>query len=99
MPSRDCPYGRPAGYIMGSKISILYLDDDVVHLDIFREMFTDDYDVRVATTVEAARSMLLERAADIVISDQRMSKVKGTEFLREVAATYPASYRILLTGH
>ena len=84
---------------MGSKISILYLDDEVVHLDIFHEMFSDDYDVRTAHSVEDARRMLAERAAEIVISDQRMPKVKGTEFLREVAASYPSSFRILLTGN
>lgn len=83
---------------MGSKISLLYLDDEVVQLDLFEQMFRDDYDVRIAETVETARRMLAERAADVVISDQRMPDVKGTEFLREVAASYPSSYRILLTG-
>jgi DNA-binding NtrC family response regulator len=84
---------------MGSKISLLYLDDHVDQLELFEVMFRDDYDVRIAATAEAARRMLAERAAEIVISDQRMPDVKGTEFLREVAASYPSSYRILLTGN
>jgi DNA-binding NtrC family response regulator len=83
---------------MGSKISLLYLDDEVDQLDMFEVMFRDEYDVRIAATAEAARLMLAERAAAIVICDQRMPKIKGTEFLREVAASYPSSYRILLTG-
>jgi DNA-binding NtrC family response regulator len=83
---------------MGLKISLLYLDDHVDQLDMFETMFRDDYDVRIAETAEDARRMLAEREADVVISDQRMPRVKGTEFLREVAASYPSSYRILLTG-
>ncbi|HEX8138983.1 MAG TPA: response regulator [Pyrinomonadaceae bacterium] len=84
---------------MGPKISLFYLDDEVAQLDLFEQMFADDYDVRTAETARDARHMLAERAADIVISDQRMPDVNGSEFLREVAARYPSSYRILLTGN
>jgi DNA-binding NtrC family response regulator len=83
---------------MTSKTSILYLDDEVDQLDLFQVMFDDEYDVRIAETPEAAREMLAHRAAEIVISDQIMQKIKGTEFLREVAASSPSTYRILLTG-
>lgn len=84
---------------MGPRISLLYLDDEVAQLDLFEQMFGDDYDVRTAETAPDARHMLAERAADIVISDQRMPDMKGSEFLREVAARHPSSYRILLTGN
>lgn len=42
--------------------------------------------------------MLAEQPADIIISDQSMPEIKGTEFLGEVATAYPSSYRVLLTG-
>ena len=61
-------------------------------------MFGGEYDVRTATTLSEARRMLTERPADIVISDQSMPEIKGTEFLSEVATTHPSSYRVLLTG-
>jgi DNA-binding NtrC family response regulator len=80
------------------KRTILYIDDEVECLNIFEEMFGDEYDVRTAATLEDARRMLAERPADIVISDQSMPEIKGTDFLAEVAATYPSSYRVLLTG-
>jgi DNA-binding NtrC family response regulator len=80
------------------KLAILYLDDDDGCLSLFEHMFGDTYDVRVAATPGEARRMLAERAADIIISDQSMPEIEGTEFLREVAATYPASYRVMLTG-
>lgn len=80
------------------KSSILYLDDEAQCLDIFREVFGGDYDVRTASTPEEARRLLAERPADIVISDQSMPEITGTEFLAEVARGYPQSYRVMLTG-
>jgi DNA-binding NtrC family response regulator len=61
-------------------------------------MFGGEYEVRTATTLSEARRLLAEHPADIVISDQSMPEIKGTDFLVEVAATQPSSYRVLLTG-
>lgn len=80
------------------KRSILYLDDEVACIDVFQEMFGDDFDVRTAATLSDARRAMHDRAADIVISDRRMPEIDGTEFLREVSELYPASYRVMLTG-
>ena len=80
------------------KRTIFYIDDEVGCLSLFREMFGRESDVRTATTLTEARRMLAERPADIVISDQTMPEIKGTDFLSEVATAYPASYRVLLTG-
>ena len=80
------------------KRTILYIDDEVECLNIFEEMFGDEYDVRTAAAVADARRMLSERPADIVIRDPPMPGITGTEFLAEVAAAYPSSYRVLLTG-
>jgi DNA-binding NtrC family response regulator len=81
------------------KPTILYIDDEAGCLSLFREMFGRDYEVRTAETPAEARRLLAERPADIVISDQHMPEIKGTDFLREVAATQPSSYRVLLTGN
>ena len=81
------------------KKSIVYLDDDLGCLNIFRQTLEDAYEVRTATTPEEAHQMLAKRAADIVVSDQNMPAIKGEDFLREVAQKYPASCRVMLTGH
>jgi DNA-binding NtrC family response regulator len=80
------------------KRSIFYFDDEEQSLDLFREMFSTEYDVRTASTLSEARRMLSERPADIIISDQNMPEISGTEFLVEVAKEYPRSYRVMLTG-
>jgi DNA-binding NtrC family response regulator len=78
--------------------TIFYIDDEVGCLNLFREVFGGEYNVRTAATLAEARLLLSEEPADVVISDQLMPDIDGTEFLREVAENYPASRRVLLTG-
>jgi DNA-binding NtrC family response regulator len=80
------------------KPSIFYLDDEMVLTDIFREMFSDEYEVWTAATLSEARQILAQHAPDIIISDWSMPESSGIEFLREAAELYPDSFRIMLTG-
>ncbi len=81
------------------KRKILYLDDDPACLKVFRETFSDEYEIVTATSVFQARDMLREARADVVISDQSMPEIAGERFLREVSALYPESRRMMLTGN
>lgn len=78
--------------------TVFYFDDEERLLDVFREMFGEQYDVHTAATLVEARRVLAECSADIIISDQSMPEIEGTEFLREAATMCPESFRILLTG-
>lgn len=81
------------------RATILYLDDSDSLLRLFEQTFGVEYDVRTAAKPADAFSMLGEREPDVVISDQRMPEMQGTEFLRRVAELHPSCYRVLLTGH
>jgi len=81
------------------KRSVFYFDDDATLLDIFQEMFQDEYDIRTSTQLAVARRMLTECAADIIITDQSMPEISGSEFLREACEQCPHSFRIMLTGY
>jgi DNA-binding NtrC family response regulator len=80
------------------KQTILYVDDDAACLNLLRDTLGGDYEVSTASTHAEARRLLSLSQADIVISDQIMPDIRGTEFLREVAEQYPQSFRVLLTG-
>ncbi|PYS51798.1 MAG: hypothetical protein DMF68_03085 [Acidobacteria bacterium] len=80
------------------KTSILYLDDEQACLDVFRQLFEDEYDVRTVSTLKDAREALDKERFDIVISDQQMPEIDGLTFLREVASAHPESFRMMLTG-
>ena len=79
-------------------LSIFYLDDNQDALDVFRATFGKAYDVRITSSLDEALHMLSSGPADIIISDQRMPEMIGTEFLRRAHELCPKSLRILLTG-
>ena len=78
---------------------VLYFDDERALLDIFQQMFSNEYDVRTASTLPEARALLSSCAPAIVISDWNMPDVSGLDFLREASEVCPASFRIILTGY
>src|SRR5918911_1830114 len=80
------------------KPSVFYFDDEAVLLEIFREMFIDDYDVQTTTSLSEARRIISECAPDIIISDWSMPEISGLDFLREARDMCPQSFRIMLTG-
>ena len=80
------------------RYSIFYIDDEEQSLDLFREMFGAEHDVHTASTPTEARRILSERPADVIILDQNMPEISGTELLAEVAKEYPRSYRVIPTG-
>jgi DNA-binding NtrC family response regulator len=80
------------------KYSIFYLDDNEDILKLFQTVCGQEYDVRTASSLDEGLSLLKTCAADIIISDQRMPEMKGTEFLRLARELCPNSLRILLTG-
>jgi len=80
-------------------LTILYLDDEIELLTIFELMFRDDYDIRISDNPTEALLVLSDCPADIIISDQMMPQMNGTEFLRLAARLCPEAFRIMLTGN
>ena len=82
-----------------SKPTVLFLDDEERIVKSLRLIFLDKYEVLTATDPEAALDLVSAQQVDVVVSDQRMPKVTGVEFLAKVKAISPKSVRILLTGY
>lgn len=80
-------------------LTILYVDDETDLLTIFELMFSNDYHIRTFDNPMDALRVLPDYPANIIISDQMMPQMDGTEFLRTVARLYPEVFRIMLTGN
>ncbi len=82
------------------KPKILVVDDEPDNLDLLYRTFHREYRVLKAESGPAALA-ILDREGDIavIISDQRMPMMSGTEFLSQTAAKYPDIIRIILTGY
>ncbi|BAY25739.1 adenylate/guanylate cyclase [Calothrix sp. NIES-2100] len=83
-----------------SKPKILVVDDEPDNLDLLYRTFYRDYKVLRATSGPAALDLLAkEGEVSVIISDQRMPIMSGTEFLSLTATQYPDIIRIILTGY
>jgi PAS domain S-box-containing protein len=80
------------------KVRILYVDDDIENLDSFKAVFRRIYDVSLADSAQQALDILRKRDIQVLITDQRMPGMTGTELLEQVAAQYPDILRYMLTG-
>jgi signal transduction histidine kinase len=81
------------------KISVLYLDDEEHNLISFRAAFRRDFEVFVTTKPAEAAEMLASNDIQIIIADQKMPEISGTEFLELIKTEHPDPIRLLLTGY
>ncbi|MEL6900249.1 MAG: response regulator [Cyanobacteria bacterium J06606_4] len=83
-----------------SKHKILVVDDEPDNLDLLYRTFYRDFKVIKANSGREALDMLADQGdIAVIISDQRMPGMSGTELLRLTADRYPNSIRIMLTGY
>jgi len=78
---------------------LLVVDDEREVVRSLRRLFRKKYTVLMAESAEAARSLMIETPAQVIISDQRMPVMTGTELLHHLKADHPDTIRILLTGY
>ncbi len=82
------------------KPQILYVDDESINLRLFKISFKDNCDITTSQSGEDGLKLLEENHHfDIIISDQRMPGMNGTQFMIEAKKILPQSKYILLTGY
>lgn len=82
------------------KQKLLVVDDEPDNLDLLYRTFYREFKVLRAENGPTALD-ILEKEGDVavIISDQRMPMMSGTEFLSLTATKYPDIIRIILTGY
>jgi diguanylate cyclase (GGDEF)-like protein len=82
-----------------SRHSVLVVDDEPLILSSLQRLLRRDFDVLGAHSGQQGLEMLATRDVHIIISDQRMPEMTGTEFLARVRGEYPDAIPMLLTGY
>lgn len=81
------------------KPKMLVVDDEPDNLDLLYRTFRRDFNVlRAESGVVALEMLAQEGEVAVIISDQRMPEMKGTEFLSKTVPQFPDTMRIILTG-
>ena len=83
-----------------SKLKLLVVDDEADNLDLLYRTFRRDFQVYRADSAFSALELLEQNGEmAVIISDQRMPEMNGTEFLGKTVERFPDTIRILLTGY
>jgi CheY-like chemotaxis protein len=81
------------------KPKMLVVDDEPDNLDLLYRTFRRDFQVLKAESgMQALEILEAEGEVAVIISDQRMPEMKGTEFLSRTVPEFPDTVRIILTG-
>lgn len=82
------------------KLKLMVVDDEPDNLDLLYRTFRRDFTVfRATSALEALEILEKDGEMGIIISDQRMPIMNGTEFLSRTVDRFPDTIRILLTGY
>ena len=81
------------------KPRLLVVDDEPDNLDLLYRTFRREYQVLRAESGRKALEVLEDDGeVAVIISDQRMPDMSGTEFLSKTVPDFPDTVRIILTG-
>jgi diguanylate cyclase (GGDEF)-like protein/PAS domain S-box-containing protein len=111
--SRPLPAAGLAQLIIGGKAlppdpnmaaeppqTLLIVDDDVNVLSSLHRLFRrDGYRILTAASPSEGFDLLALHPVQVIVCDQRMPGMSGTEFLSKVKDMYPDTIRIILSGY
>lgn len=78
--------------------NVLYVDDLQTNLILFQATFEKDYHIILAESAAKALEIMKEQEIQVLVTDQRMPDMTGTELLEIVSREYPEVRRFLLTA-
>ena len=85
---------------MAEKISVLYVDDETINLKIFELSFKNRFKIFTALSgFEGLDILRNELSILVVVSDMRMPKMDGLEFIEAAKKEFPNLVFFILTGY
>ncbi|MFQ5457733.1 MAG: response regulator, partial [Myxococcota bacterium] len=82
-----------------SQHTILIVDDEVSILKLLEYTFKPDFHVVTAASGAEGLEILHKQEVALIIADQRMPEMTGSEFLEKSIAIRPDAIRMVLTGY
>jgi len=78
---------------------LLVDDEENILLSLRRLLRRDGYSIHLAHSGEEGLAILAQQPIGVVVTDQRMPAMTGSEFLGKVKESYPDTFRIVLSGY
>lgn len=79
---------------------ILLVDDEINVLKALKRLFSEsNYTVLTALSAKDGLQLLAQHPVQIIITDQRMPNMTGSEFLKKAKELFPDTVRMILSGY
>ena len=82
---------------------VMLVDDEVENINVLRQLLESHFQIITglngAEALKMIDNMVDPKQIQLIISDQRMPKVTGVEFLEQIVDRMPDTIRIILTGY
>lgn len=81
------------------RVLLLVDDEENIRKALVRALRREGYTILLAADGPSALELLKQQAVGVILSDQRMPGMSGSEFLSKAKALYPDTVRICLSGY
>jgi response regulator RpfG family c-di-GMP phosphodiesterase len=82
-----------------TKFTLLVVDDEADVCDSVHDLLRREFNVLKARSAEEGFKIMQEHEVHIIMTDQRMPKITGVEFLSNIRQGHPHAIRLLFTGY
>jgi len=81
------------------KVTVLLVEDDSDNRELLAEVLQDDFTVLTAADGPSGLATFLERHPDVVVTDEALPGIRGTELARRIKQHDPSARVILVSGY
>ena len=85
--------------MMDTKGNLLIIDDEIEVLNTLKRVFYKDYNLHITQSPKEAFNIMGKFNIGVILCDQHMPEMKGSEFFTIIKDLYPNTIRILITGY
>jgi EAL domain-containing protein (putative c-di-GMP-specific phosphodiesterase class I)/CheY-like chemotaxis protein len=85
--------------INSGRVLLLVDDEEFILSSLKRLLRRDGYQILTAASARQGFELLAMHPVGVIVSDQRMPDMSGTEFLSKVKEIYPHTVRMVLSGY
>ena len=79
---------------------VVFVDDQPEVLDSLRRLLRDEsYEVRTTSSPDEALRWVGEGDVSVLVTDERMPTMRGTDLLEKASKRSPGTVRVVLTGY
>jgi len=81
------------------KVTVLLVEDDSDNRELLAEVLQDDFHVLTATDGPSGLATFLEHRPDVIVTDEALPGLRGTELARRIKQHDPDVRVILVSGY